>query len=172
MNEIEAVGEAALLMPGGTESSGPERPWLYSLLIAPSAVAANGVIQGGVLAYLMSRQGMSSGNQSHLIGLLALPTSLYFLWSPITDFLVRRRTWLLAGAAVVGGADGGGVPRDEPGVDDGGGADVSECLLQPTGGVELRRHDGRDAEGAAEAGGGQLLPGWVAGVWGARGVRC
>jgi PAT family beta-lactamase induction signal transducer AmpG len=98
MNEIEAVGEAALLMPGGTESSGPQRPWLYSLLIAPSAVTANGVIQGGVLAYLMSRQGMSSGNQSHLIGLLALPTSLYFLWSPITDFLVRRRTWLLAGA--------------------------------------------------------------------------
>jgi PAT family beta-lactamase induction signal transducer AmpG len=98
MNEIEAVGEAALLTPGEDEASGPERPWLYSLLIAPSAVVANGVIQGGVLAYLMSRQGMSSGNQSHLIGLLALPTSLYFLWSPITDFLVRRRTWLLAGA--------------------------------------------------------------------------
>ena len=41
---------------------------------------------------------LSSGSESHLIGLLALPTSLYFLWSPITDFLVRRRTWLLAGA--------------------------------------------------------------------------
>jgi PAT family beta-lactamase induction signal transducer AmpG len=29
---------------------------------------------------------------------MALPTMLYFLWSPITDFLVRRRTWLLIGS--------------------------------------------------------------------------
>ena len=102
MNEIQAVGAEAVLSPGdaggSTETGKPERPWLYALLIAPSAVTANGIIQGGVLAYLMSRQGMSSGSQSHLIGLLALPTSLYFLWSPLTDFLVRRRTWLLAGA--------------------------------------------------------------------------
>jgi PAT family beta-lactamase induction signal transducer AmpG len=87
-----------VLALGDAASTGRERPWLYGLLIAPSAVTANGVIQGGVLAYLMSRQGMSSGSQSHLIGLLALPTSLYFLWSPITDFLMCRRTWLLAGA--------------------------------------------------------------------------
>jgi PAT family beta-lactamase induction signal transducer AmpG len=60
-------------------------------------VVANGVVQGGVLAYLLSRQGVGSGGQSHLIDLLALPTSLYFLWSPITDFFVRRRTWLLIG---------------------------------------------------------------------------
>jgi PAT family beta-lactamase induction signal transducer AmpG len=98
MNEIEAVGTEAMLMPGDAAADGHERPWLYGLLIAPSAVVANGVIQGGVLAYLMSRQGMSSGSQSHLIGLLALPTSLYFLWSPLTDFLLRRRTWLLLGA--------------------------------------------------------------------------
>jgi PAT family beta-lactamase induction signal transducer AmpG len=50
-----------------------------------------------VLGYLLSAQHVTSGMQSHLIGLLALPTSLYFLWSPITDFFVRRRTWLLAG---------------------------------------------------------------------------
>ncbi len=77
-----------------------ERAWIFGLLIAPSAVVANGVIQGGVLAYLFSQQGMSSGEQSKLIQWLALPTSLYFLWSPITDFFVRRRTWLVAGAWV------------------------------------------------------------------------
>jgi len=74
-----------------------ERPWIYGLLVAPSAVVANGVIQGGVLAYLLSRHGVGSGGQSHMIFLLALPTSLYFLWSPITDFFVRRRSWLLGG---------------------------------------------------------------------------
>jgi PAT family beta-lactamase induction signal transducer AmpG len=102
MNEIEAVGAEAALGPlaeGGASGGAPgkDRPWLFAFLIAPSAVVANGVIQGGVLAYLLSQQGVGSGGQSHLIDLLALPTSLYFLWSPITDFFVRRRTWLLIG---------------------------------------------------------------------------
>lgn len=79
-----------------------ERPWIFGLLIAPSAVLANGVIQGGVLAYLLSRQGVGSGEQSHLVALLGLPTMLYFLWSPITDFLVKRRTWLLIGGLSAG----------------------------------------------------------------------
>jgi PAT family beta-lactamase induction signal transducer AmpG len=74
-----------------------ERAWIFGFLIAPSAVAMNGIIQGGVLTYLLSVQGVGSGMKSHLIGLLALPTSLYFLWSPLADFFVRRRTWLLAG---------------------------------------------------------------------------
>jgi PAT family beta-lactamase induction signal transducer AmpG len=60
------------------------------------------VIQGGVLAFLLSRQGLGSGAQSALISLLALPTMLYFLWSPITDFFVRRRTWLLVGGVLSG----------------------------------------------------------------------
>src|SRR5580692_1022729 len=104
MNEIEAVGAESLLTPstpGGTAAEN-ERPWLYSLLIAPSAVMMNGVVQGGALAYLLSEQGVKSGQQSHIIQILALPTSLYFLWSPITDFLVRRRTWLLIGSLLAG----------------------------------------------------------------------
>jgi MFS transporter, PAT family, beta-lactamase induction signal transducer AmpG len=75
-----------------------DRAWLFSLLIAPSGVLGNGVIQGGVLGYLLSLQAVDSGTQAHLIGLLSLPTSLYFLWSPITDFFIRRRSWLLVGA--------------------------------------------------------------------------
>jgi PAT family beta-lactamase induction signal transducer AmpG len=104
MNESEGVvvappgpGVDSVLSQSET-SERPERPWIFGLLIAPSAVVANGVIQGGVLAYLLSQQGIGSGRQSHLIFLLALPTSLYFLWSPVTDFLVRRRTWLLLGS--------------------------------------------------------------------------
>ena len=101
MNEIEAVGAEPALSQAPRDSptapDGPERPWLFGFLIAPSAVVANGVIQGGVLAFLLSQQGIGSKVQSHLVALLALPTSLYFLWSPVTDFFVRRRTWLLAG---------------------------------------------------------------------------
>jgi MFS transporter, PAT family, beta-lactamase induction signal transducer AmpG len=74
-----------------------ERPWVFGLLISPSAVMANGVIQGGALAYLLSVQGMGSGDQSRIIAMLALPTIWYFLYAPITDFFLRRRTWLLTG---------------------------------------------------------------------------
>jgi PAT family beta-lactamase induction signal transducer AmpG len=106
MNEIEAVGaEAVLTATAPRESSAPdrpERPWIFGFLIAPSAVVANGVVQGGTLAYLLSRQGIGSGDQSKLIDFLALPTIFYFLWSPITDFLVRRRTWLLIGGVLAG----------------------------------------------------------------------
>ena len=98
MNEIEAVGEEALMQPLPQHGPvGKERPWLFGLLIAPSAVVMNGVIQGGVLAYLLSVQGIGSGRQSRLIFLLSLPSWLYFLWSPITDFFIRRRTWALLG---------------------------------------------------------------------------
>ncbi len=94
--------ESELAVNGGKLQAGvaakAERPWLFGLLIAPSAVVANGVIQGGVLAFLLSQQGIGSAERSHVVALLALPTSLYFLWSPITDFLMRRRTWLLVGA--------------------------------------------------------------------------
>src|ERR1017187_8584238 len=105
MNEIEAVGQEALLQPLPQHwPVGKERPWLFAFLIAPSAVVANGVIQGGVLAYLLSVQGIGSGRQSHMLFLLGLPTWLYFLWSPITDFFVRRRTWVLIGGLLAAAA--------------------------------------------------------------------
>jgi PAT family beta-lactamase induction signal transducer AmpG len=100
MNEIQAVGAEVAAGTGADEPARVEkddRPWTYGLMIAPSAVLANGVVQGGALGYLLSQHGVGSGGQSHMIFLLALPTSLYFLWSPITDFFVRRRSWLLGG---------------------------------------------------------------------------
>ena len=103
MNEIEAVGASIGVDVGPSVAEPPvERPWIFGLLVAPSAAVANGVIQGGALAYLFRHQGIGIGRISHLIWLLALPTSIYFLWSPVTDFLVRRRTWLLMGSVGAG----------------------------------------------------------------------
>ena len=103
MNEIQTVGaEAGAGVLNRPPDAGPTRPWLYSLLIAPSAVLMNGVIQGGVIGYLGRQQGIPTARVADMIWLLALPTSIYFLWSPITDFLVRRRTWLLFGG-ILGG---------------------------------------------------------------------
>ena len=103
MNEIEAAGTDAPLTPlptGGAVAK--ERPWLFALLIAPSAVLMNGVVQGGVLSYLMRQHGVGIGRIGAIVSLISWPTSLYFLWSPITDFLVQRRTWLMIGAVAAG----------------------------------------------------------------------
>lgn len=63
---------------------------------------ANGVVQGGVLAFLMSQQNIPASRAAAVVSFLSLPTMLYCLWSPLTDFLVRRRTWLLWGALLGG----------------------------------------------------------------------
>src|ERR1700732_4218312 len=93
MQEALALDEAAGLDPPTTK----ERPWLFGLLIAPNAVLAYGII-AGVLSYLLRRQGVGIGRSSEIISLLILPQSIYFLWSPITDFWIRRRSWLIVGA--------------------------------------------------------------------------
>src|SRR6202046_3695791 len=90
--------EADLEHATGLNPSIPrERPWLFGLLIAPMAVLSNGLISGA-LSYLLRRQGVGIGRSSGIIALLILPQSIYFLWSPITDFWIRRRTWLIVGA--------------------------------------------------------------------------
>jgi len=47
-----------------------DRPWLFGLMTAPTGALANGLLQGGALAYLPSVQGVGSGGQSHVLALL------------------------------------------------------------------------------------------------------
>jgi MFS family permease len=79
-----------------------ERPWLFNFLIAPDAVISIGLV-GGALSYLLRNQGVAPGRAASIVALLSLPHVLYFLWGPITDFWLRRRTWLMltAGMAAV-----------------------------------------------------------------------
>jgi MFS transporter, PAT family, beta-lactamase induction signal transducer AmpG len=87
-------------MDGSEAAAGrPLRPWLTGFLVLPMAVLVNGFTTGA-LSYLLRIQGVDPGRGSEIIALLSLPATIYFLWSPITDFLVRRRTWLMAGALV------------------------------------------------------------------------
>lgn len=89
---------ASAEMSRGVEVAAPERPWLFGLLIAPMAVISNGLI-GGVLLYLLRNQGVEPGRGSEIVALLNLPQIIYFLWSPVTDFWIRRRTWLIVAAS-------------------------------------------------------------------------
>ncbi|MGA2351946.1 MAG: MFS transporter [Terracidiphilus sp.] len=79
------------------QAAPPERPWVYGLLIAPMGVLSNGLI-GGALFYLLLKQGINEVRAAEIVGLLNTPQWIYFLWSPITDFWIRRRTWLMLAA--------------------------------------------------------------------------
>jgi len=92
MNEVEVVGVRDEYVAVASE-----RPWIFGLLIAPMAVLANGLFQGA-LSYLLRQQGVPIERIGEIVGLLILPQTIYFLWSPITDFLLPRRTWLILGS--------------------------------------------------------------------------
>lgn len=84
-------------------AASPERPWLFNFLIAPDAILAIGLI-GGALSYLLRNEGVNPARSASIIGLLSLPHSIYFLWGPVTDFWMRRRTWLMTGAVACAAA--------------------------------------------------------------------
>jgi PAT family beta-lactamase induction signal transducer AmpG len=73
-------------------------PWLFAFLNLPHAVVANGV-SGTLLSFLLRQQGMAPHAIANQRALLLLPGTLFFLWSPVTDFLLRRKVWLLLSTA-------------------------------------------------------------------------
>jgi PAT family beta-lactamase induction signal transducer AmpG len=91
------IGELKIESAGGVAAAPQERPWVFGLLIAPVAVLANGLI-GGALSFLLLKQGVGAARSAGIVSLLNLPNTIYFLWSPITDFWIRRRTWLMVAA--------------------------------------------------------------------------
>ena len=67
------------------------------------AVMSIGLV-GGALSYLLRREGVDPAHGASIVALVSLPHAIYFLWGPITDFWLRRRTWLLLAAAAAAAA--------------------------------------------------------------------
>ena len=76
-------------------------PWLFAILNVPHAVVTGGV-SGTLFSFLLRQQGVAPHAIANQRALLLLPGSLFFLWSPVTDFLLRRKTWLLLASAASG----------------------------------------------------------------------
>ena len=74
-------------------------PSLFAVLALPYGVLVNGLI-GTVLSYLLRQEGVPVDRIANEVALLGLPTMLYFLWSPLTDFWIRRRNWLMLSAGL------------------------------------------------------------------------
>ena len=52
----------------------------------------------GALTFLLRNQGVDPARAASISALIALPHAIYFLWGPVTDFWIRRRSWLMLAA--------------------------------------------------------------------------
>jgi MFS transporter, PAT family, beta-lactamase induction signal transducer AmpG len=71
-------------------------PFIYLVLILPFG-AVNGYLTVA-LAYSLSRSGMSVANVGLLIALFFIPQTWKFLWAPIVDTTLNRKSWYVIGA--------------------------------------------------------------------------
>ena len=67
----------------------------------PYAVYANGFVNT-VVAALLTAEGVPLDRVADIVAAIVLPTTLYFLWSPLVDLWIRRRTWVAVASAVAG----------------------------------------------------------------------
>src|ERR1700733_9807730 len=73
-------------------------PWAFSLVILPLGMYVGFI--GTALPFLLSRAGVPVEEIAHIVALLQLPPIFMFLWTPIVDVKLRRRTWLVLATSV------------------------------------------------------------------------
>jgi PAT family beta-lactamase induction signal transducer AmpG len=79
----------------------PPPVWIFAFLVLPPAVLSNGFVFTALGSLLRSEK-MPLADIASYIAVLQLPSMLYFLWSPLVDFWIRRRTWVAVSAAGAG----------------------------------------------------------------------
>ena len=91
------------LLPDASEATPRKAPpvWMFGLLVLPYAVYSNGFVNT-VLAALLTREHVPLDQVAGIIAVIILPASLYFFWSPLVDFWLRRRTWVAVASALAG----------------------------------------------------------------------
>ena len=71
-------------------------PWAFGVLILPVAVYVG--FTATPLPFLLSKAGVSVYEIGTIGSLLQLPNIFVFLWAPLVDVRLRRRTWLVISA--------------------------------------------------------------------------
>jgi MFS family permease len=69
-------------------------PWLFAPLAAVHGIAYWGVC-ALVIPYLLRKHGVAVDRIAGVVATASIPTFCYFLWAPIIDLGLRRRTWIL-----------------------------------------------------------------------------
>lgn len=88
----------SLAEPGIDEAAPPSRdlaaPNRFFWIVLPYAIYIGFVTNGGV-SLLLRRAGMPVDHVANAIALLGIPSTIYFLWSPLADLWISRRAWHL-----------------------------------------------------------------------------
>jgi hypothetical protein len=72
-------------------------PWLFGLLVLPLGIYVGFIWTA--LPLLLSQAGLTIGQIARINVILQVPPILMFLWTPVVDVKLRRRTWLVLGAS-------------------------------------------------------------------------
>src|SRR5215472_13102192 len=83
-------------------------PWLFLILILPGGVFYS--FTSTPLPFLLSKAEVAVDQIANLGALLQIPTIFYFLWAPLVDMKLRRRTWLVITAFLSAGCLGIAMP--------------------------------------------------------------
>jgi MFS family permease len=70
--------------------------WLFGLLVLPLGIYVGFIWTA--LPLLLSQAGLAIGQIARINAILQVPPILLFLWTPVVDVKLRRRTWLVLGA--------------------------------------------------------------------------
>jgi len=73
-------------------------PWLFAPLAAPSGISY-WCVSALLIPYLLRKHGVPVNQIAETAAIATIPTFCYFLWSPVVDFGLRRRTWILLATA-------------------------------------------------------------------------
>jgi len=71
-------------------------PWTFGVLILPLGMFVGFIWTA--LPFLMSKSGVGVEQISRMAAILQIPPMLMFLWTPVVDVRLRRRTWLVLAA--------------------------------------------------------------------------
>jgi PAT family beta-lactamase induction signal transducer AmpG len=101
MEHIEAIPQESSSEKASNAPAAAPPPWLFAFLVLPAAVYGNG-FAGTALSSILRSQDIPLADIANLVALIQLPPMLYFLWSPLVDFWLRRRTWIVVSSAITG----------------------------------------------------------------------
>ncbi|WP_446742107.1 MFS transporter [Silvibacterium acidisoli] len=105
MNPADTVSDPELDHPPLHDLASPAQ---FAWVVLPYAIYIDFVTNGSA-SLLLRRAGLPLDQVANAIALLGIPSFIYFLWSPVVDLGLRRRTWhfvstLVSAAALLAGS--------------------------------------------------------------------
>src|SRR5579862_6357122 len=92
----------------GEHRRGWPAPWMFGVLIVPLGICVGFITTP--LPFLLGKAGIPVDQIARISSLVQLPAFLFFLWAPLVDVKLRRRTWLVLSAAAAALCVGGSIP--------------------------------------------------------------